>query len=96
MALPLQVQDLDRRSRREAGLAIVLPESRRIISYSKTKKFTPWLMPAIVVVNIIIYIITMFINNCPKTPAGQQGKCIPKFLGRLSYDKTTYGPSEAT
>lgn len=30
------------------------------------KKWFPWLIPSIVVANIIMFIITMYVNNCPK------------------------------
>ena len=65
----------------------------RILSYSKSQEHTTWLIPIITLINIV----AMHINNCPKTPAGHQGKCcVPKFLGRFSFDKRTIGQSDET
>ncbi|KAJ8642361.1 hypothetical protein MRB53_019055 [Persea americana] len=54
----------------------------------------PWLTPAFVVVNVVLFIITMFINNCPKNSSRL---CVARFLGRFSFqplkENPLFGPS---
>ncbi|PON76111.1 Peptidase S54, rhomboid [Trema orientale] len=60
------------------------------------KKWVPWLIPAFVVVNTIMFIITMYVNNCPEN----SDSCLAKFLHRLSFqpfkENPLLGPSSAT
>ncbi|KAE8693099.1 RHOMBOID-like 1 isoform 2 [Hibiscus syriacus] len=60
------------------------------------KKWVPWLIPGSVLVNIFLFIITMYINNCPKTSKN----CVGKFLGRFSFqpfeENPLLGPSART
>ncbi|XWS43730.1 hypothetical protein CRYUN_Cryun16bG0128700 [Craigia yunnanensis] len=60
------------------------------------KKWVPWLIPAFVVANTIMFIITMYVNNCPKNSVS----CIADFLGRFSFqpfkENPLLGPSSAT
>ncbi|KAL2488901.1 RHOMBOID-like 1 [Forsythia ovata] len=65
--------------------------------YQPFKKWFPWLVPNIVVVNIILFVIAMYINNCPDHSA----KCIgTSTLGRFAFQSTKenplLGPSAAT
>lgn len=60
------------------------------------KKWVPWLIPCFVVANIIVFVITMYVNNCPKNSVG----CIATFLGRFSFqpfkENPLLGPSSIT
>ncbi|XVF55272.1 hypothetical protein PTKIN_Ptkin06aG0023600 [Pterospermum kingtungense] len=60
------------------------------------KKWIPWLIPAFVVANTVMFIITMYVNNCPKNSVS----CIADFLGRFSFqpfkENPLLGPSSAT
>ncbi|KAL5549912.1 hypothetical protein UlMin_000088 [Ulmus minor] len=60
------------------------------------KKWVPWLIPVFVVANIIVFIITMYVNNCPHN----SDSCIAKFLGRFSFqpfkENPLLGPSSIT
>ena len=60
------------------------------------KKWVPWLIPAFVVANTVMFIITMYVNNCPKNSVS----CIADFLGRFSFqpfkENPLLGPSSAT
>ncbi|XP_061371909.1 RHOMBOID-like protein 1 [Gastrolobium bilobum] len=60
------------------------------------KKWFPWLIPFFVVANIIVFIITMYVNNCPKNSIS----CIATFLGRFSFqpfkENPLLGPSSLT
>src|SRR4051812_10595890 len=45
------------------------------------KKWVPWLLPVFVIANTIVFIITMYVNDCPKNSVS----CIAGFLGRFSF-----------
>ncbi|CAN6579226.1 unnamed protein product [Malus baccata var. baccata] len=63
-------------------------------------QWTSWLIPMFVVANIVVFIVAMIINNCPKHNLGFDGKCVAKFLGRLSFqplkENPLFGPSSRT
>ncbi|KAL1214733.1 RHOMBOID-like protein 6 [Cardamine amara subsp. amara] len=63
-------------------------------------QYTSWLSPTIVVANVAVFIVVMFINDCPKTTAGTNGDCVAKFLGRFSFqplrENPLLGPSSST
>ncbi|GER28600.1 RHOMBOID-like 1 [Striga asiatica] len=45
------------------------------------KKWFPWLIPFFVAANVVMFVITMYVNNCPKNSVS----CVAAgFLGRLS------------
>ncbi|KAL6534292.1 Retinoblastoma-like protein 1 [Orobanche hederae] len=60
------------------------------------KKWCPWLIPFFIVANIVMFIITMYVNNCPKNSIS----CVAGFLGRLSFqpfkENPLLGPSSTT
>ncbi|KAF5476042.1 hypothetical protein F2P56_007787 [Juglans regia] len=60
------------------------------------KKWVPWLIPLFVVANTIVFVITMYVNNCPKNSVS----CIATFLGRFSFqpfkENPLLGPSSYT
>ncbi|KAE8099379.1 hypothetical protein FH972_017366 [Carpinus fangiana] len=60
------------------------------------KKWVTWLIPLFVIANIIVFIITMYVNNCPKNSVN----CIASFLGRFSFqpfkENPLLGPSSST
>ena len=62
------------------------------------KRWAPWLVPSFVVANVLIFIITMYVNNCPKNDVA--GSCFPNFLGRFSFqplkENPLFGPSSST
>ncbi|KAL6182139.1 hypothetical protein ACLB2K_043562 [Fragaria x ananassa] len=62
--------------------------------------WTSWLVPMFVVANVVVFIVTMFVNNCPKNNLGFEGKCVARFLGRLSFEplkeNPLFGPSPDT
>ncbi|EXB55055.1 hypothetical protein L484_006229 [Morus notabilis] len=63
-------------------------------------QWTSWLVPMFVVANIAIFIVAMYINNCPKNNFGIERDCVTKFLGRLSFqllkENPLFGPSSST
>ncbi|KAM2692079.1 hypothetical protein EV2_006408 [Malus domestica] len=54
---------------------------RSFSDYSPLKRWVSWLVPSIVVANIVVFVVTMFVNDCPKN----SDTCIGRFLGRLSF-----------
>ncbi|CAN0907540.1 RHOMBOID-like protein 2 [Linum grandiflorum] len=64
------------------------------------KKWTSWLIPMFVLANVAVFIIAMYVNNCPRNNIGFQGKCVARFLGRLSFqplrENPLFGPSSTT
>ncbi|KAF3584400.1 hypothetical protein F2Q69_00026492, partial [Brassica cretica] len=63
-------------------------------------QWTAWLTPVIVLACIAVFIVAMFINDCPKTVAGANGDCVPRFLRRFSFqplgENPLLGPSSST
>ncbi|KAL5069938.1 hypothetical protein RYX36_020825 [Vicia faba] len=59
-----------------------------------------WLVPVFVVVNVVVFVVAMAINNCPKNNFGFQGDCVAGFLGRFSFqplrENPLLGPSSST
>ncbi|KAL9426263.1 hypothetical protein AB3S75_033107 [Citrus x aurantiifolia] len=67
--------------------------------YGEIKHFTKWvtwLIPCFVVANIAMFVITMYVNNCPKNSVS----CVARFLGRFSFqpfkENPLLGPSSVT
>jgi len=66
-------------------------------SFRLYKKWFPWIVPSIVVVNSVLFLVSMYINNCPHN----SNRCIGKsVLGRFafqnSHENNLLGPSAAT
>ncbi|KAI3468783.1 hypothetical protein Pfo_025446 [Paulownia fortunei] len=63
-------------------------------------QWTSWLVPMIVAANVAMFVVIMFVNNCPKNHDGLRGDCVAKFLGRLSFqplrENPLFGPSSST
>lgn len=62
------------------------------------KQWFPWLVPIFVVANVLIFIITMYVNDCPKNSL--YDSCVVSFLGRFSFqplkENPLFGPSSST
>ena len=67
--------------------------------HSSERQWTSWLVPVIVIANIAMFVIVMFINNCPKNHFGFD-TCVARFLGRFSFqplrENPLLGPSSNT
>lgn len=76
-----------------------LSSSSYMIEDTETQ-WTSWLVPMFVVANIAVFIMVMYINNCPKHNDGLEGKCVAGFLERFSFqplrENPLFGPSAAT
>ena len=68
--------------------------------YDSETHWTSWLVPMFVVSNVAVFIVVMYINNCPRNNLGFEGKCVAKFLGRFSFqplrENPLFGPSSST
>ncbi|XP_058104814.1 RHOMBOID-like protein 2 [Magnolia sinica] len=64
------------------------------------RQWTSWIIPMFVVANVAVFIVTMFINNCPRKHDQTNGRCVVRFLGRFSFqplrENPLLGPSSAT
>lgn len=60
------------------------------------KKWVPWLIPSFIIANVVVFVVTMYINNCPKNSVS----CVAEFLGRFSFqpfkENPLLGPSSNT
>ncbi|GER43307.1 rhomboid family protein [Striga asiatica] len=69
------------------------------MEYSDSQ-WTSWLVPMIVVANVAMFVVVMFVNNCPRNYNGFQGSCVARFLGRFSFqplrENPLFGPSSST
>ncbi|XP_059304843.1 RHOMBOID-like protein 3 [Lycium ferocissimum] len=58
-----------------------------------------WLIPLFVVVNVVMFVVVMYFNNCPKHD-DSGGSCVARFLGRFSFqplrENPLFGPSSST
>lgn len=65
--------------------------------YDPETHWTSWLVPLFVLANIVVFIVAMYINNCPTK---NQGDCVAKFLHRFSFqplsENPLLGPSSST
>ncbi|XP_072984588.1 RHOMBOID-like protein 2 [Typha latifolia] len=69
------------------------------ITPTGSRQWFPWLVPAILVANVVVFVVTMYVNDCPHNTQPPPS-CFPAFLGRFSFqpreDNPLYGPSEDT
>ncbi|VFQ87593.1 unnamed protein product [Cuscuta campestris] len=84
------------------------PQSSHAVEpyYAETseKHRTSWLVPLIVAVNVVVFAVIMFVNNCPHSHErrrfGRNGECVARFLGRFSFqplrENPLFGPSSST
>ncbi|XP_039062120.1 RHOMBOID-like protein 3 [Hibiscus syriacus] len=64
-------------------------------------QWTLWLVPLFVVANIAVFVVVMYVNNCPENRHTRiAGQCVARFLRRFSFEPLTenhlFGPSTAT
>ncbi|KAK9755238.1 hypothetical protein RND81_01G011800 [Saponaria officinalis] len=75
-----------------AAAAATSPEAE----FRPFKRWVSWIMPMIVVVNVVMFVITMYVNDCPNYSLS----CFASFLGRFSFqplkENPLLGPSSST
>ncbi|XP_061359393.1 RHOMBOID-like protein 1 [Gastrolobium bilobum] len=66
--------------------------------FSLFKRWFPWLVPFFVVANVAVFVVTMYVNDCPKHSL--RNSCVASFLGRFSFqplkENPLLGPSSST
>ncbi|XP_057977505.1 RHOMBOID-like protein 2 [Malania oleifera] len=94
-------EDLERGGTKSSG--INYPRGNYSSSYyveTTERQWSSWLIPMFVVANVAVFIVAMYVNNCPKNNLGFDGSCVAKFLGRLSFqplkENPLFGPSSST
>ncbi|PIA35800.1 hypothetical protein AQUCO_03500279v1 [Aquilegia coerulea] len=64
------------------------------------EEWISWLIPLFVAANVVMFIVTMSVNNCPRNRDFGRGECVAKFLRRLSFqplrENPLFGPSSST
>lgn len=64
------------------------------------REWVPWIVPVFFVANITVFVVTMYVNNCPAHAQPRDGKCIGHFFGRFAFqplrENPLIGPSSAT
>jgi len=64
------------------------------------REWVPWIVPVFFVANITVFVVTMYVNNCPAHTTARDDKCIGRFLGRFAFQplrqNPLLGPSSAT
>ncbi|XVF05505.1 hypothetical protein REPUB_Repub05bG0178000 [Reevesia pubescens] len=86
----------DERRRRQGQGQRQRREGEGLNDLMPSKKWVSWMVPGFVLANITLFVITMFINNCPKNSVS----CVARFLGRFSFqplkENPLLGPSSST
>lgn len=59
-------------------------------------RWTSWVIPMVVIANVVVFIVVMYVNDCPH----KSDRCLAKFLGRFSFESfknnPLLGPSSST
>lgn len=72
------------------------PPQRGGEDFRPFRRWFPWLVTLFIVVNVVVFVVTMYINDCPK----ESINCVLDFLGRFSFqplkENPLFGPSSIT
>ncbi|KAM3312430.1 hypothetical protein ACQJBY_032384 [Aegilops geniculata] len=75
----------------------VHPNPARLRARPYYRRWTPWLVPAASIACVAVFLVTMFVNDCPNRSAGN---CTAGFLGRFAFqplkENPLLGPSSTT
>ena len=81
------------RQRQNRGTATAAPSREEFRPF---RRWVPWLVPTFVVINFVVFVITMYLNNCPENSP----PCIATLFGRFAFqtfkDNPLLGPSSTT
>lgn len=80
----------------DAGTAVSAPSPVVCREVKHFKKWKPLLVPCFILANTVVFVMTMYVNNCPQNSVS----CVAKFLGRFSFqpfkENPLLGPSSST
>eukprot|EP00252_Welwitschia_mirabilis_P024892 TRINITY_DN7586_c0_g1_i1.p1 TRINITY_DN7586_c0_g1~~TRINITY_DN7586_c0_g1_i1.p1 ORF type:complete len:382 (-),score=43.76 TRINITY_DN7586_c0_g1_i1:124-1269(-) len=96
--------DIERKGSLEAGRnnpGMVHPMPNAVPYYEtrarSERRWNAWIIILFVIINIAVFVVTMFVNDCPKK---SQTGCTLRFLGRFSFqplsENSLFGPSSST
>ncbi|KAI4303499.1 hypothetical protein MLD38_039119 [Melastoma candidum] len=67
---------------------------------SEDSEWRPWLIPVFVLASMVVFVVTMYVNNCPMNNSRAFGDCVAKPLGALAFqplrENPLFGPSSST
>ncbi|KAG6474531.1 RHOMBOID-like protein 3 [Zingiber officinale] len=67
--------------------------------YREERGWTPWLMPLVLAACVAVFVVEMYVNNCPSRSQAY-GSCSARFLHRFSFqpvrENPLFGPSAST
>ncbi|KAI0513994.1 hypothetical protein KFK09_010026 [Dendrobium nobile] len=84
------------------GEEMVLPQYFYDVPDVEERERTAWIVPLIVIANVVVLMVVMFVNNCPVHGGGDGGSrsCFAGFLRRFSFqpirENPLLGPSSIT
>lgn len=64
------------------------PQSSSSRDFQPFGRWIPWLVPSFVVANVVLFVITMYVNDCPENSPS----CFAGFLGRFSFQPLKENP----
>ncbi|KAJ4827227.1 RHOMBOID-like protein 3 [Turnera subulata] len=96
-----EVDDVERGKGRATANNSFSAASTYLVEDDAETHWTSWLVPMFVVANVAVFIVVMYINDCPNHFHSRfEGKCVARFLGRFSFeplrDNPLFGPSSST
>ncbi|KAK2985120.1 hypothetical protein RJ640_022998 [Escallonia rubra] len=90
------VEDVESRGAKNRGDSY----SSSYVVPDRDTQWTSWLIPLVIVANVAMFIVAMYINNCPKHYSGVGDKCVARFFRRFSFqplaENPQFGPSAST
>lgn len=93
-------EDLESRGAKISGASNNASSVSSYVIEERDAQWTSWLIPMFVVANVALFVVAMYINDCPKHNLGIDGKCVARFLGRFSFqplrENPLFGPSSST
>ncbi|XP_074294205.1 RHOMBOID-like protein 2 [Silene latifolia] len=93
----MEINDEERSYRATSRGRTILPTN--VMWYDSEPEWNSWAIPTFSMINIVMFIVTMYTNNCPFHGGGRRG-CLMGFLGRFSFQhfhqNSLLGPSSQT
>ncbi|PON50833.1 Peptidase S54, rhomboid [Parasponia andersonii] len=93
-------EDLENRGEKSRVSNGYTSSSAYQVEADSESQWTSWLVPIFVVFNIAMFIVVMYVNDCPKNNSGFQGSCVARFLGKFSFqplkENPLFGASSST
>ncbi|WOL01979.1 RHOMBOID-like protein 2 [Canna indica] len=66
------------------------PAPAQMPRQQRDERWWPWLVPVIFLANVVMFVITMYVNDCPKN--SPLSSCVLPFLGRFSFQPLKQNP----